>query len=55
MSLLNTKHKELSQEEWDELIALKAAINEYPASVCPEKMELFTALFVKSLQGKGDL
>ena len=39
----------LSQEEWNELVALKDAIKQNPASVHPEKMELFTELLVRSL------
>lgn len=44
----------LSEEEWNELVALKNAINHNPASVHPEKMELFTELMVRSLEGKCD-
>jgi len=47
-------NSELSNDEWDELVALKNAINVNPASVHPEKMELFTALLVKTLEGKSD-
>jgi hypothetical protein len=47
--------KDLTNEEWNELIALKNAINSNPATVHPDRMELFTALLVKSLEGKGDL
>jgi hypothetical protein len=47
-------NSELSNDEWNELVALKNVINQNPASVHPEKMELFTALLVKSLEGKGD-
>jgi len=46
---------ELSKDEWEELVALKNAINSHPASVHPDKMELFTQLFVKTLYGKADL
>jgi hypothetical protein len=45
---------QLSDKEWDELVALKDAINYNPSQVHPEKMELFTALLVKTLEGKGD-
>jgi hypothetical protein len=45
---------ELNQEEWNELVGLKNAINEHPASVHPQQMERFTELFVKTLEGKGD-
>lgn len=38
----------LSDEELVELNALKHAINLYPASVHPDKMERFTQLLVRS-------
>lgn len=47
--------KILTNEEWDELVALKNAINDNPASVHYEKMERFTELMVRSLDGKFDL
>jgi len=39
----------MTEQEWNELNALRNAINDNPASVHPDKMELFTTLFVKSL------
>jgi len=54
MTLAKTGTKELSTEEWNELVALKNAINHNPATVCPEKMELFTELLVRSLEGTGN-
>ena len=39
---------ELTDEEWIEMVALKQAISENPASVHPDKMEYFTELVVKS-------
>lgn len=45
---------ELTTEEWNELVALKNAINYNPSSVHYEKMERFTELMVKTLEGKGD-
>lgn len=44
----------LSQEEWDELLSLKNAINDNPASVVPHKMERFTELYVKTIEGRGN-
>jgi hypothetical protein len=44
----------MTQDEWNELKALKDAITSAPASVHPEKMERFTELMVQSLYGKGD-
>ena len=55
MTLSKSGTEELTKEEWNELVALKEAINDNPASVHPEKMEKFTELFVRSLDGKCDL
>jgi hypothetical protein len=55
--LTNTYMKnsmKLSDEEWNELVALKNAINYNPASVHPRKMELFTELLVRSWEGKEE-
>ena len=54
MSLQKTGTSELTQEEWNELFALKDAINFNPATVHYNKMERFTELFVKTIEGKGD-
>lgn len=45
---------ELNTEEWNELVALKNAINYSPATVHYDKMERFTELLVRTLEGKGD-
>lgn len=52
MTLAKTGPETLTQEEWEELVALKEAINTNPATVHPEKMEKFTELLVRSLEGK---
>jgi len=54
MTLAKTGPETLSQEEWNELIALKDAITYRPSSVSAEKMEKFTELMVRSLGGKSD-
>ena len=54
MTLAKTGGSNLTTEEWNELNALRVAINTNPASVHPEKQERFTELFVRSLEGKGD-
>jgi hypothetical protein len=54
MTLAKTGSAELTAAEWDELVALKKAINYNPASVKYDKMERFTELMVRSLEGKGD-
>jgi hypothetical protein len=54
MTLEKTGTKVLTKEEWNELIALKDAITYAPQTVSVEKMEKFTELMVRSLEGKGD-
>ena len=54
MTLSKIKADYLTKEEWNELDALRKAINYNPSQVSPQKMEKFTELFVRSLQGKGD-
>ena len=54
MTLSKTGTEELTQDEWNELIALKNAIAYDPHTVCPMKMEKFTDLLVRTLYGKGD-
>lgn len=54
MTLSRTDKNDLSMDEWNELVALKNAININPATVHPDKMELFTSLLVQTLEGKGD-
>ena len=44
----------LSISEWKEMDVLRRAISENPASVIPSQQERFTALFTRSLIGKGD-
>jgi hypothetical protein len=54
MTLSKTGPQQLTTEEWNELNALREAIHYSPHTVSPEKMEKFTELFVRSLEGKGD-
>jgi hypothetical protein len=54
MTILKTNIDPLTETEWEELFALKKAINENPASVHPSKQEKFTELFVKSLSYVGN-
>lgn len=55
MTLSKPSTDYLSKEEWNELDALRKAINYDPSQVSPQKMEKFTELFVRSLRGKGDI
>lgn len=54
MTYSQSKNETLTDAEWKELVALKEAINENPAAVHPEKMELFTELLVRSWDAKFD-
>jgi len=54
MTLAKTGTEVLTKEEWDELVALKDAITYAPQTVSAEKMEKFTELMVRSLEGKCD-
>jgi hypothetical protein len=53
MTITKTTPKALTKDEWEELVTLKKAINDDPASVHYEKMERFTELMVRSLQERG--
>ena len=53
MTYSTRKHQELTEEEWQELDALRKAIKDSPSSVHPEKQERFTELFVRSLSYVG--
>ncbi len=54
MTYSEQKTSSLTEDEWKELVALKQAINENPATVHPNKMELFTELLVRSWDAKCD-
>lgn len=43
----------LSESEWYELMALRKAIADYPATVCPPKLERYTQLMVRTLHYSG--
>ena len=54
MTLAKTGTEVLSKDEWDELVALEDAITYAPQTVSAQKMEKFTELMVRSLEGKCD-
>ena len=54
MTLPKSSNEYLTDEEYQELIALKEAITFSPQTVCSEKMEKFVELMVRSLEGKCD-
>jgi len=47
------KQQKLTDDEWNEMTALKKAINQQPSTVIPEKLEEFTEYLVRSLREKG--
>ena len=53
MTLPSKGQTKLTDEEFDEMTALKNAINQLPQSVSPEKMETFTEYLVRSLRERG--
>jgi hypothetical protein len=53
MTLSSRKTNTLTDAEFDEMVALKNAINDNPAAVHPEKQEEFTSYLVRSLREKG--
>lgn len=53
MTYSDSNNSKLTQNEWDEMVALKNAINYDISQVHPEKMEQFTEYLVRSLKEKG--
>ena len=53
MTLPSKGQDNLTDEEFNEMTALKNAINQLPQSVSPQKMETFTEYLVRSLREKG--
>ena len=45
----------MNQTEWDQLLAIRAEMNNNLMAYDWEAQEKFTELLVKSLEGKGDL
>lgn len=43
----------LTQEEFNEMVALRNAIHDLPQAVSPEKMEEFTEYLVRSIRENG--
>lgn len=54
MTLAKSGNEVLTEEEWNELVALKEAITYSPHTVSAHKMEKFAELMVRTLEGKGD-
>ena len=52
MTLPKAGTTNLTDDEWNELVALKNAITYSPQTVSAAKMEKFAELMVRSLEGK---
>tara|TARA_A100001201_G_scaffold27869_1_gene30481 strand:- start:61 stop:222 length:162 start_codon:yes stop_codon:yes gene_type:complete len=48
-----SKPNKLTDDEMNEMIALKNVINQAPQTVHPDKMETFTEYLVRSLKARG--
>jgi len=53
MTLSSGKQEKLTDDEWQEMNALRKVMSERPQALIPEKMEEFTEYFVRSLKERG--
>ena len=53
MTLPSKGQINLTDDEWNEMDALRRVIAERPQALVPEKMEKFTEYFVRSLKERG--
>ena len=53
MTYANKRNTQLTDAEYDEMVALKNAIDYDISQVIPEKMEAFTEYLVRSLRERG--
>ena len=54
MTLSSGKQEKLSDDEWNEMNALRKVITQRPQALVPEKMEKFTEYMVRSLKEMGN-
>ena len=54
MTLPSKGNRKLTDDEWNEMDALRKVINQAPQTVHPEKMEEFTEYLVRSLRDMGN-
>lgn len=54
MTLSSGKNEKLTDDEWNEMDALRKVIAERPQALVPEKMEEFTEYLVRSLKEMGN-
>jgi hypothetical protein len=55
MTYTSRHTQSLTDQEWNEMDAIRKAIKDNPASVHPEKMEKFTELLVRSWQLQDEI
>lgn len=53
MTFSSNQNSKLTDDEWQEMIALRNAINTNPATVHPEEMAQFTEYLVRSMREMG--
>jgi hypothetical protein len=54
MTLSSGKQENLTDDEWNEMNALRKVITQRPQALVPEKMEKFTEYMVRSLKEMGN-
>jgi len=54
MTLPSKGQLNLTDDEWNEMNALRKVINQRPQALVPEKMEEFTEYMVRSLKEMGN-
>lgn len=54
MTLPSGKQEKLTDDEWNEMDALRKVIAQRPQSLVPEKMEQFTEYLVRSMKEMGN-
>jgi len=54
MTLPSKGDSKLTDDEWNEMNALRKVINQSPQALVPEKMEEFTEYLVRSLREMGN-
>ena len=54
MTYFKNNDHNLTDDEWNEMNALREVINQNPASLHPDKMEQFTEYLIRSMRGTGE-
>jgi hypothetical protein len=50
MTYFQDKDKNLTDDEWNEMNALRKVMNQNPAALHPDKMEQFTEYLIRSMR-----